>query len=45
MEEMLEKHFKLSKRDFDHLTASLETRKKVVYKNVEAVLLESNCES
>jgi hypothetical protein len=37
---MLEKHFKLSKRDFDHIVASISANgKKMVYKGVEAVLL------
>jgi len=40
MEELLEKHFKLTKRDFDHIIATLTANgKKTVYKNVEAVLL------
>jgi hypothetical protein len=43
---MLDKHFKLSKRDFDHIMASLAANgKKIVYRNVEAVLLESNFDS
>jgi len=43
---MLDKHFKLSKRDFDHIVASITASgKKMVYKNVEAVLLDSNCDS
>lgn len=40
MEEVLEKQFKLSKKDFENLMTNLSANgKKATYKNVEAVLL------